>query len=96
MAQPLPDDVMLVVARRGGRTELFCRACFLGCECTGQDWAGALGGLPCRPALMEYSMDERERRAGDSQRLSHLGGELARQEQAMARAEARARADGAL
>lgn len=55
---------MLEFVREHGRTVAVCHACFLQCESASRTTEGARANLPCSYALMEFAMDEQERRDG--------------------------------
>lgn len=53
---------MLEFVRERGRTVAMCHACFLQCESSGRTTESARANLPCSYALMEFAMDEEQKR----------------------------------
>lgn len=54
--------LMLELVRDHGRTVAMCHACFLQCEGAGRTTEQARSGLPCSYAMMEFAMDEEQKR----------------------------------
>jgi len=57
MDDPKP---MLSVVRHDGETRVLCHGCFIECIEKGDTFHDAMAKLPCKPELIEYSLDTKE------------------------------------
>lgn len=57
MAEP---KMMLSVVRYEGETRVLCHGCFLECLERAKTFHDAMARLPCKPELMEHSLDNED------------------------------------
>jgi hypothetical protein len=57
MADP---ELMLAIIRQECETRVMCSGCFLKCDEKAVTFHDAMARLPCKPELIEYSIDTKE------------------------------------